>query len=307
MELLLSAPVDGGAEPDDFLGLDAIVRSGAAKDVAGLMSEAATLGRKVQSKAEERSDDPATRIEQLIRSNAGPRPMTAAKPLAIIVSGNIDPEKTFGIIERELGRTEPGKLVVDLPSVRLAIPKVVREQIAKPLAQGALGYVVEGPPAGTREALAWEMLLYVLSHDYSGRLGLSAIRDKGLVYYIYSKVRTDGRRTWATISTGVDPTSADAMEAELRDQIARLAAEPPTASEVDAARNHILGRDLSAAQSNAELTARLARQLVETKTLRSHDELRALLQGIGPADLAAAARAIGSGTIIRVDVEAPKS
>jgi hypothetical protein len=96
VELLLSAPVDGGAEPDDFIGLDAIVRSGAAKDVETLVSEAAAAGRKVQSKAQERSDDPATRVQQLIRSNAGPRPMVTAKPLAIIASGNIDPEKTLG-------------------------------------------------------------------------------------------------------------------------------------------------------------------------------------------------------------------
>ncbi len=307
VELLFSAPVDGGVEPDDFLGLDAIVRSGAAKDIEKLISEAATLVRKVKSKAEVRSDDPATRVQQLIRSNAGPRPMAPARPLAIIVSGNIDPEKAFSIIERQLGRTEPGRLVVGAPSERSAMLNTVSERIAKPLAQGALGYVVEGPPAGTRDALAWQMLLYVLTHDYSGRLGLSAIRDKGIVYYIYSKVRTDGRRTWATISTGVDPASADAMEAELRHQIARLASEPPTPAEVDAARNHILGRDLSAAQNNDELNARLARQFVETKTLRSHKELRALLQGIGPSDLAAAARAIGNGTIIRVDVEAPKS
>ena len=282
VELLFSADVEGEAQPDDFLGFDAIVRSGAAKDLEALVGEAAAAGRKVPSIAEEPSNDPATRLEQLIRSTIGPHAPAAAKPLAIIVSGNIEPAKTLEIIERQIGRTEPGKLLADAPITRSEMPKVIRERIAKPLAQGGLGYVVEGPAAGTREALAWEMLLYVLTHDYSGRLGLSAIRDKGIVYYIYSKVRTDGRRTWATISTGVDPASAGAMEAELKAQIARLAAEPPTPAEVEAARNHILGRDLSAAQSNEELAARLARQFVETKGLRSHEQLRALLHGIRP-------------------------
>jgi predicted Zn-dependent peptidase len=94
------------------------------------------------------------------------------------------------------------------------------------------------------------------------------------------------------------------MEGELRAQLARLETDPPSAAEVEAARNHILGRDLSAAQSNEEIAARLARQFVETGALRSHEELRTELQAIGPADLAAAARSFGNGTIIHVDVGA---
>ena len=179
---------------------------------------------------------------------------------------------------------------------------MVRVTIPKPLAQGGLGYVVEGPQSGTRDALIWRMLLYVLTHQYSGRLGNSAIRDKGIVYYIGSLVRTDGRRTWATISTGVDPDKADAMEAELRAALVRLVNEPPNANEVAAARNHLLGRDISAAQSNEELAAKLAREFVESGGLRTHEQLRALLETITPQDLAAAAPSFIRGTTVRVDV-----
>ncbi|MFL6736965.1 MAG: M16 family metallopeptidase [Sphingomonas sp.] len=306
LELLFSTPVEGGVEPDDFVGLGAIVRSGAPKDLETLVGQAAAAARHAEPKAEARSEDPATRLQQLIVSTTGRPRSIVPKPLAIILSGNIDPATAFAAIERHLGRTEPGRPPAGASSFAVTTMSSVREQIAKPLAQGGLAYVVEGPPAGTREALAWQMLLYVLTHDYSGRLGLSAIRDKGIVYHIYSKMRTDGRRTWATISTGVDPTSADTMEGELKAELARLAAEPPTPAEVQAARDHILGRDLSAAQSNEELTARLALQFVGTGALRSHDELRTQLQDVTPADLAAAARAIVYGTIIRVDVAVPK-
>jgi predicted Zn-dependent peptidase len=170
------------------------------------------------------------------------------------------------------------------------------------LSQGAIGYVVEGPPPGTRQELAWRLLLYVLTHDYSGRLGRSAIGDKGIVYHIYSSLRTDGVRSWATLSSGVDPDQSNAMEAELRAQLGRLVSEPTSAAEVEAARNHLLGRDLTAAQSNEELTAKLAREFVETGGLRSHEQLRALLQTITPGDLADAARLFVNGTIVRVDV-----
>ena len=42
----------------------------------------------------------------------------------------------------------------------------------------------------------------------------------------------------------------------------------------------------------------------QTGGLRPHAELRAQLEAITPADLAAAARAFAAGTIIRVDVAA---
>jgi predicted Zn-dependent peptidase len=71
---------------------------------------------------------------------------------------------------------------------------------------------------------------------------------------------------------------------------------------MDAARNHLLGRDLTAAQSNEELTAKLAREFVEAGGPRSHEQLRALLQTITPADLADAAQLFVRGTIVRVDV-----
>lgn len=304
VELLLSAPSAGGARPEDLAGLDAVIRSGMPDELADLIDQSLAAARQGRASAETRSEDPAPRLQQLIASQMAPSTNGAPTPLAVIVSGNIEADTAFAALEEHLGRTAAGKLAdASLPAPAHR-PKIVREGIAKPLSQGALGYVVEAPAPGTREALVWRMLLYVLTHDYSGRLGRSAIGDKGIVYYIGSGLRTDGRRSWATVSTGVDPDKVDAMEAELRAQLARLVSEPPTAAEVDAARNHLLGRDLTAAQSNDELAAKLAREFVETGGLRSHEQLRAQLQTVTPADLAGAARAFGDGTIIRVDVGA---
>jgi predicted Zn-dependent peptidase len=303
VELLLSAPVMGGTWPEDLPGLDAIVRTGPPHDLEKLVSQIVAAAAQPAT-AEAPSNDPATRLQQLIARQTGPHPIDAARPLAVIVSGNLDPADAFKVLERRLGALKPGKLSTPTAPEKTE-PKSVSERIGQPLAQGGIGYVVEGPAPGSREAFAWRMLLYVLTHDYSGRLGNSAIRDQGLVYYIGSAVRTDGRRTWAVLSSGVDPDKADAVEAELRSQIARLAADPPTAAETEAARNHLLGRDLTAAQSNEELAAKLARQYVETGGLRSHRQLRAILETITPADLAAIAPSFAKGTIVRVDVAVP--
>jgi predicted Zn-dependent peptidase len=302
VELLLSAPVEAGIHPQELPGLDAVARSGTPKELEALVSQSIAASRKPRTHAEESSQDPTTYLQELIAAQIDAHPTSAPKPLAVIVSGKVDPDQAFGILERELGQTTPAKLAAEARSPAPNSLRLVRERIAKPRSQGALGYVIEGPPNGAREAVAWRLLLYILTHDYSGRLGRSAITEKGIVYYISSDYRTDGRRTWATISTGVDPAKADAMEFELRTQIANLAAEPPSAAELDEARNHFLGRDISAAQSNDELTEKLLHEFIETGGLRSHKRLRAELASVTPADLAAASREFGKGTIIRVDV-----
>jgi predicted Zn-dependent peptidase len=291
--------------PADLPGLDAVIRSGKSDDLAALVSQSVAAARQGRPTTEPRSKDPAIRLQQLIAAQMDPHTSKVPKPLAVIVSGKFEPESIFDILERQLGDAAPGTLGDTSPPAPSGRPRIVRERIPTPLSQGAIGYVVEAPPPGTRKALVWRMLLYVLTHDYSGRLGWSAISDKGIVYHIYSSLRTDGLRSWATLSTGVDPDKADAMEAEIRMQLMRLVSEPPSAAEVEAARNHLLGRDLTAAQSNEELAAKLACEFVETGGLRSHEQLRAVLQTITPADLAAAAQSFASGTIVRVDVGAP--
>jgi predicted Zn-dependent peptidase len=282
--------------------MDAVIRSGKPQDIGALVADAVSASKQTDTTTDKPSDDPSTRLQQLISAQIGVHGASPAKPLVAIVSGTVEPDRVFEILQQRLRSTAPAKLASNAPATPPPTFHVLTERIPKPLSQAALGYVVEGPPLSSKQAWAWRLLLYVLTHDYSGRLGRSAIKDKGIVYHIYSDFRTDGARTWATISTGVDPDKSDAMEGELRAQLAGLVNQPPSPTELDAARNHFLGRDISAAQSNDELTAKLAREFVETGGLRSHKQLRAELMAITPADLARATKALASGTIIRVDV-----
>jgi len=306
VQLLMSGPVADGAHPEELPGLDAIVRSGISTDLTALVEQAAAAAANAKPLAETaKSNDPSARLEQLILARINAARDGTPRPVALFVSGSVDPQVAGRAAEKQIGNIAAGALVRDAPPGSSSTATTVREQIDLPLSQGAIGYVVEGPKAGTREALAWRMLLYVLTHDYSGRLGRSAISDKGLVYYIGSAQRSDGARTWATLSIGVDPDKADAMETELRHQLRALLTAPPTEAEMDAARRHLLGRDKSAAQSTQELAAKLARQFVEFGKPISHTELRDRLAAVSEADILAAARAFGRGTLIRVDVAPP--
>ena len=313
VELVTSAPVEGEGAPTDLSGFGTITRTGLASALPALIASAhdALAGAKRPAAAAP-SDNPETRLAQMIdariaaASNRSPAPPPAH--IVAIVSGAVDAETTFAELQQAFGDAAPAASpeTSDRPRAE-DTPDIVAERIDRPLAQAAIGYVVPAPPPASREGLAWRMLLYVLTHDYAGRLGQAAISDTGLVYYIGSDYRTDGERGWATIAAGVDPGKIDAMEAMLRSQIASLASDPPSAEETEAARHHILGRDLSAAQSNPEIAERLARQFVETGELRSHEQLAAMLAPIDPEDLVAAAQAFANGTILRVDVGSARS
>ena len=268
-------PIAGEEPPRDLPGLGRVVRSGPAADLPALVAEAAKAAQATPLPQVIGSDDPETRIQQMIASETVPFATQPPQLMVAIVSGAGRPEAAIAALERALGQTRPA-ILPPPPPARQLHQKVVAE-IARPLAQGALGYVVPAPPPGTREGLTWRMLLYILTHDYSGRLGRSAIGDKGLAYHIASDYRTDGRRGWVTLSTGVDPAKADAMEAELKRQLRMLATDPPNAAEVEAARRHLLGRD-HAAQANEEIADPTGAAVRRTGGLRSHRELEAVLR-----------------------------
>lgn len=306
VRLVTSAPLDGEELPRDLAGLGAVVRSGPAADLPRLIDAVRTASHGPAPSPPPPpppSRDPETRMEQLIVQAMGIAP-GVPRPIAFIVSGDL----TQAEFERATARAGFGQYEPRAEQRRADAsnaPPVIRERIDLPLSQGSLGYVVHLPVQPARAALAARMLLYILTHDYSGRLGRSAIGEKGLAYHIYSALRSDGANGWATIWTGVDPTSADALEAELRAQIEGLVRNPPTAAEIAAARRHLVGRSLSAAQSNEELTAKLARDFLDNGTVQTTAELQRDVDAIGPADLAGVAAAFTRGTIIRIDVAKP--
>jgi predicted Zn-dependent peptidase len=144
------------------------------------------------------------------------------------------------------------------------------------------------------------MTLYILSHGYEGRLGKEAISRRGLVYYIDSAYRSDSVNGWVTLSIGVDPARLPAMRDLLRNELQQLQSNPPTQEEIDEARRHLLGRQISAAQSNQELADRLAREWLWYGELLSLDAWQHRLSGIEREDVLNIVPAFVSGSIVAV-------
>jgi zinc protease len=169
-----------------------------------------------------------------------------------------------------------------------------------PVAQERLGYVVRVPGPRQQTAAAWQLALYILSHGYEGRLGKEAISRQGLVYYIDSAYQTDGGNDWITLSMGVDPDKLPAVKRLLKKELARLLKEPPSEAEMDEAKAHLLGRHVSASQSNAELADSLTRQWIRNPDAAGRDEWAQRLDAVQREDILDLLPEFTRGSIIEI-------
>lgn len=228
---------------------------------------------------------------------------TVSGPLLLAVAGAIDPGAAQALLEGAFGHLTAGP---EWPSSAAAAPAglggegLLEAQLPLTRAQERLGYVALAPGPDEPAAAAWAMILYILSHGYEGRLGKEAISNRGLVYYIDSAYRSDGRQAWITLETGVDPARANAMQDLLAAELRRLLHEPPNASEIDEARRHLLGRRVSGAQSNRELASRLARDWAFHGGPVSEQALRETLSAVTREDVLRALPAFTAGTVVAV-------
>ncbi len=297
----------------------------AADDLAALALRAAAAVSQARpaTRAAPAAQDPRLRFEEVVarcwtRATTGRAP----SPALVVLAGDFEARSAMAVLEDAFG--QPGRSTAvsgDAVSQERAPPAAddidrcryprsgastagpVLEHIALPLAQARLGYLVPAPPPDDPAADAWRALLYVVSHDYEGRLGKEAISRRGLVYYIDSQYRSDGVDGLITLSAGVDPAKLAAMRTLLEAELARLSAEPPTAAEIAEAVRHRLGRARSANQSNAELAAGLGRDWLWHGGLVSCDELSARLEALRREDVLRAVDGFVRGTVVTVSVE----
>jgi hypothetical protein len=289
---------------------------------AALAGMAARLGQTASVNLDDSPDanDPQARLERHFRDALGlqaagaPGPgegRSAVAPLLVVISGDVEPDEALWAVAQAFGDFPPaGSAAVGEPRASAARPDTValnesdrmevESTLELPVAQEQLGYVVPAPGPAEPAAAAWRMVLYVLTHGYEGRLGKEAISKRGLVYYIDSAYHSDRRRGWVTLSMGVDPDQLPAMRELLRAELARLLSEPPTQGDLDEARRHLLGRRLSAAQSNRELADRLARDWLWYGELLDYEDLRQRLESVTLQDLRAVLPAFTAGTIVAV-------
>lgn len=245
------------------------------------------------------SDDPLTRLEEIFAAGVS-APPGANAPYVIAASGEASPETVKALSDRYLAfPLNDAKHAAPVFAAPIAVDVVIDE--AK--AQSALGFYASAPAADAPEGLATAIALYALSHGYEGRLGKEAISRRGLAYYIDAQYRAGRGGGLVTLAAGVDPEKAAALKSLIASEIARLAAEPPTEAEIAEAKRYLVGRKISAAQSNGEIVGALTADFLGVGAGETPQALASRLETIGRDDVARAAAAIAQGAIVTVGVK----
>jgi zinc protease len=301
--VLPSTGFAGTSADDPVLGYSSLRYSGYAAELGSLVADAARdlAALKLHDPtAGALSAVPAVRLEQEFGAlfDVDGRSSPLRRPAVIALAGNVEVNVVLPLLEKYFGEIAPA------PRRELTAARRPTEGIAatigSPVAQAQLGYLVPVPGPRHPMADASRLALWILSHDYEGRLGQSAISDSGLAYYIDSRYRSDGSSGWATLATGVDPLKLPQLKDLFSAELAGLKTSPPTAAEIRDAKQNRLGRYRSAAISNAELTTRLAEEWLWYGELLSADALRERLEKVSPESVKDAAAALAEGTFIVV-------
>lgn len=266
------------------------------RDSRALLSQAPT-----SSDDEPASLNPETRLQQTFAAiiAAGHTPTTEnAAPALIVVSGDIDVGDTLVVLEQVFEDVPPAARP-EYTAVEF-VAQEVAVRIGQPIAQAQLGYIAPAASPAELAADAQQLLLYILSHEYEGRLGKEAITERGLAYYIGSEYRVDGRTGWLLLAIGVDEDKLDALQLLLQSELKRLLDAPPSAAEVTEAKEHFVGRARSAAQSNAELAARHAQHWSWYGETQTVEQLQRRLDAVSRQDVLDAIPVLLRGTTIVV-------
>jgi zinc protease len=295
----------GDPEPG-LTSWNARARSGG---LAGLAERAVAdlrHGRPVATAGAPASLDPATRLEEEILALMLPDARAAgvqASPMLVVAAGDVDIDDAFDVLQAGFGALE----IADVEALRVRRntsrwPQPGRRTIELPLpvAQSQLGYVVAAPAPGDPDFFAWRVLQYIFAHDYEGRFGRAAISERGLAYFIDARYVSTGGPGWTQLSVGVDTTKLSALEELLSAELARLETDPPTMEEVDEARSHLLGRAISAAQSNGELATAVARHYLHHGELPSLERTEGRLEFVSVEDVVALVPRFVSGVTVTV-------
>lgn len=229
------------------------------------------------------SEDPEEHLNQVFREMIGDRPRKPSTPgpALITIVGDIDETQTVALLQEVFGRLKPPHY----QSTKLHIQERNRTVRIPGKAQSQFGYAIPAPAPTDRKSYAYRLLLYVMTHGYGGRLGNELITRTGLIYYISSNYHSDGNASWISISFGVNPDRLQAARETFERLMNELRDHPPDATELKAAKQHLIGRRNTAYQSNEELTAFYAREWIEQGTLLDLDEFENRVDSMQLKDL----------------------
>jgi predicted Zn-dependent peptidase len=247
-------------------------------------------------------EDPEFRLNQALEEIVGAKGaksgQDARAPKIVSIVGDIDTSVAFDALQKELGNL-PAARKPDFPPLKITDLERIIKLPGK--AQSQYGYAVLAPAPAEHSSYAFRILLYVLTHGYEGRLGKELISQKGLIYYIGGDYKSDGKNAWIAISFGVNPDKLEETSNAFHRIFKELQTNPPTTEEIAEAKEYLIGRRLTANQSNAELSAFYAKEWIEQGRLLSDSEYEKTVRSITVEEVNRAIPAFLNGAHAVVD------
>jgi zinc protease len=245
-------------------------------------------------------DDPETRLNSVLEEVIGlkKRSTPSSSPVLVVAVGDLNSDAVLKKLATVFGefkspaRVNEQKLQLTSGERTIRIPGK---------AQSQLGYIVPAAPPSLQESYAWKILRYIMAHDYEGRLGKELISRRGLIYYIGSGYNSDGLNGWLYFTTGVNPDKLSAVRQKFQELMRALVANPPSNEEIAEAKNHLIGRRLTAYQSNEEISGFLAREWIEQGRLLNQEEFEKRIHAVTADQVRGIVQQFLTGVTIEVD------
>ncbi len=207
----------------------------------------------------------------------------APSRIVVAIAGRIDEAEAIAAVTSRFG---------DLPArpaiVGKAAPNAGRTRTKTLAKRGEQAHVCigwRGVPQLHPDKFAIDMLNAILGEGMSSRLFLELREKRALTYDVHSYISNYADAGHIVIYAGVAPTRArEAVDAALA-EVARLRAEPVTEAELTRVRDFVKGRIELRLEHSRGVSSWLAGQELFLDRIRSVEELIAIIDGIGAADL----------------------
>ncbi|OJY07601.1 MAG: peptidase M16 [Rhizobiales bacterium 63-22] len=181
----------------------------------------------------------------------------ARDKLTIGVVGSID-AKTLGVVlDKVFGDLPDAAELVPVPDAKLALGTTTSLNFDVP--QTTIGLVYPAVPRSDPQFFAAYLMNHILGGGFTSRLYTQVREKRGLAYSVSSSLVLYDHVSALSISTATQPEKAQDALKIIREQVAALANDGPTAAELAAAKSFLKG---SYAVNNLDSSGAVAETLV---------------------------------------------
>ncbi len=202
-----------------------------------------------------------------------------APRILVVAAGNLEHRQFADMAEKAFGSIPSGN---DISRRQRPIPNLDIQFFDRDLEQVHLLMGFQGPSAADPARFAALLMNVILGGSMSSRLFQEIREKRGLAYAIYSFLNSYHDAGLLGIYAGVAPQNVHETVALIKEEMVKLAENPLTIGELDAARDHIKGNLLLSAESTDARMSRLAKNEIDLGKFVSYDEIVGSIEKVTP-------------------------